>query len=63
MNGASIKPSHSILLGRPFRKTSKVIINVYQRSPSVEFDGNVVSFNIFDEMKFLEEHLSLCSLE
>ncbi|KAL4010508.1 hypothetical protein IC575_030005 [Cucumis melo] len=63
MNEACLKPSHSILLGRPFLKTAKAIINVDKGSLSVEFDGDIVTFNIFESMRYPDECLSLCSLE
>ncbi|XP_050945501.1 uncharacterized protein LOC127150853 [Cucumis melo] len=63
MNEACLKPSHSILLGRPFLKTAKAIINVNKGSLSVEFDGDIVTFNIFESMRYPDECLSLCSLE
>ena len=63
MNEACLKPSHSILLGRPFLKTAKAIINVDKGSLSVEFDGDIVTFNIFESMRYPDECLSLCSIE
>jgi hypothetical protein len=50
MNEACLKPSHSMLLGRPFLKTAKAIINVDKGSLSVEFDRDIVTFNIFESM-------------
>lgn len=58
MNGQPIRPSPTILLGRPFLETTKAIINVEQGSLSVGFNGDVFSFNIFNGMKFSKEHLS-----
>ncbi|KAA0060435.1 reverse transcriptase [Cucumis melo var. makuwa] len=49
--------------GRPFLKTAKAIINVDKGSLSVEFDGDIVTFNIFESMRYPDECLSLCSLE
>ncbi|KAA0060347.1 retrotransposon gag protein [Cucumis melo var. makuwa] len=49
--------------GRPFLKTAKAIINVDKGSLSVEFDGDIVTFNIFESMRYPDACLSLCSLE
>ncbi|XP_048235667.1 uncharacterized protein LOC125371179 [Ricinus communis] len=52
MDGNSSSKSASILLGRPFMKTAKTKINVNEGTLSVEFDGEIVKFNIFDAMKY-----------
>jgi len=41
-----------ILLGRLFLKTVRTKIYVHTGTLSVEFDGNVIIFHIFDSMKF-----------
>ncbi|KAL0453964.1 UNVERIFIED_CONTAM: hypothetical protein Slati_1374500 [Sesamum latifolium] len=46
MIGDNCPNSTSILLGRPFLKTSKIKINVDAGILSIEFDNEVVSFNI-----------------
>ncbi|XP_023763984.2 uncharacterized protein LOC111912477 [Lactuca sativa] len=43
--------SSSILLGRPFLKTSKTKIDVYNGTLSMEFDGEVINFNVHEEKK------------
>ncbi|XP_074296262.1 uncharacterized protein LOC141626235 [Silene latifolia] len=50
----------SILLGRPFMKTAKTKIDVFSGSLTMEFDGQVVEYNIFDAMKFPTDDHSLC---
>ncbi|XP_052622474.1 uncharacterized protein LOC128127814 [Lactuca sativa] len=40
--------SSSILLGRPFLKTSKTKIDVYNGTLSMEFDGQVINFNVHE---------------
>ncbi|XP_073121629.1 uncharacterized protein [Henckelia pumila] len=40
-----------ILLGRPFLKTSMTKIYVHSGTLTMEFDGEVVKFNIYDAMK------------
>ncbi|XP_010244116.1 PREDICTED: uncharacterized protein LOC104588022 [Nelumbo nucifera] len=44
--------STPILLGRPFLKTSKTKIDVYNGTLTMEFDGKIVKFNIYDDMKY-----------
>jgi hypothetical protein len=44
--------STHILLGRPYMKTTRTKINVYKGILSFEFDGEIVTFNIFYTMKY-----------
>ncbi|XP_071708954.1 uncharacterized protein [Rutidosis leptorrhynchoides] len=44
--------SPSILLGRPFLKTARTNINVHEGILTMEFDGQVIKFNIYDSMKY-----------
>ncbi|XP_019172468.1 PREDICTED: uncharacterized protein LOC109167852, partial [Ipomoea nil] len=44
--------SAPILLGRPFLKTAKTKIDIHSGTLTMEFDGNVVTFNIYDAMKY-----------
>ncbi|GER32025.1 retropepsin-like protein [Striga asiatica] len=46
--------STPILLGRPFLNTAQTKIDVREGTLTMEFDGNVIRFNIFDAMKFPE---------
>ncbi|XP_050289976.1 uncharacterized protein LOC126728149 [Quercus robur] len=48
-NGDQTTP---ILLGRPFLKTSKTKIDVHSGTLIMEFDGEIVQFNIYDAMKY-----------
>ncbi|XP_075650011.1 uncharacterized protein LOC142620538 [Castanea sativa] len=41
-----------ILLGRPFLKTSKTKIDVHSGTLTMEYDGEIVKFNIYDAMKY-----------
>ncbi|XP_073138995.1 uncharacterized protein [Henckelia pumila] len=43
--------NNPILLGRPFLKTSKSIIDVNNGTLTMEFDGKIIEFNIFDSLK------------
>ena len=47
---ASYNPT-PILLGRPFLKTARAMINVHDGVLTMEFDGEVVKFNLFEAMK------------
>ncbi|GJU07337.1 uncharacterized protein Tco_1123767 [Tanacetum coccineum] len=42
----------SILLGRPFLKTTRTNICVHKGTLTIEFDGQVITFNIYDSMKY-----------
>ena len=44
-----------ILLGRPFLKIARVMINVHDGVLIMEFDGVVIKFNIFEAMKYLND--------
>ncbi|KAL0341592.1 UNVERIFIED_CONTAM: hypothetical protein Scaly_1821800 [Sesamum calycinum] len=44
--------STSILLGRPFLKTARTKIDVYAGALTMEFDGEIIRFNIFDSMRY-----------
>ncbi|KAA0047865.1 hypothetical protein E6C27_scaffold133G001340 [Cucumis melo var. makuwa] len=55
--------SPTILLGRSFLKTAKIIINVDKGLLNVEFGGDIVSFNIFKDVKYSNDHVSLCALD
>ncbi|XP_030949702.1 uncharacterized protein LOC115973574 [Quercus lobata] len=48
-NGYQTTP---ILLGRPFLKTSKTKIDVHSGTLTMEVDGEIVKFNIYDAMKY-----------
>ncbi|CAL5409726.1 unnamed protein product [Camellia sinensis] len=48
-NGDQTTP---ILLGRPILKTSKTKIHVHSGTLTMEFDGEIVKFNIYDAMKY-----------
>ena len=63
MNNEYARTSPTILLGRQFLKTTKPIINMDKGLLNVEFDGDIVSFNIFDDVKSYNDHVSLCALD
>ncbi|KAL4368664.1 hypothetical protein GQ457_05G022790 [Hibiscus cannabinus] len=63
MEGNSSSKTPSILLGRPFMKTSKTKIDVDDGTLSVEFGGEIAKFNIFDAMKYPNDTQSLCQID
>ena len=44
-----------ILLGRPFLKTRKTKIDVHNGTLTMEFDGEVIRFNIFEVMRYASD--------
>ncbi|GJT13318.1 DNA-directed DNA polymerase [Tanacetum coccineum] len=53
----------SILLGRPFLKTTRTNICVHEGTLSMEFDGQVIKFNIYDSMKYPGNEYSVFSID
>ncbi|CAN6544154.1 unnamed protein product [Malus baccata var. baccata] len=61
MDESDHAPSLPILLGRPFMKTARTKIDVYSGTLSMEFDGEVVNFNLSDSIKYpSEDHSCFC---
>ncbi|CAN6700771.1 unnamed protein product [Malus baccata var. baccata] len=52
-----------ILLGRPFMKRARTKIDVYNGTLSMEFDGEVVNFNLSDSIKYHSEDHSCFSID
>ncbi|KAJ9135239.1 hypothetical protein P3X46_032447 [Hevea brasiliensis] len=52
-----------ILFRRPFLKTTKIKIDVDDGTLTMEFDGNIVKFNIFDSMKYPADDHSIFSID
>ncbi|CAL8116812.1 unnamed protein product [Prunus armeniaca] len=47
-----------ILLGRPFMKTARTKIDVFKGTLTMEFDGNIIDFNIFEAIRYpVDDHL------
>ncbi|XP_062014166.1 uncharacterized protein LOC133730628 [Rosa rugosa] len=44
--------STPLLLGRPFMRTARTKIDVYEGTLTMEFDGDVIGFNIFEAMRY-----------
>ncbi|XP_071923079.1 uncharacterized protein [Coffea arabica] len=57
----ALNPS-PILLGRPFLSTVRTKIDVNECTLSMEFDGKIINFNIFDAMKYPDESNSVYAL-
>ncbi|XP_027158344.1 uncharacterized protein LOC113759962 [Coffea eugenioides] len=57
----ALNPS-PILLGRPFLSTVRTKIDVNEDTLSMEFDGKIINFNIFDTMKYPDEANSVFAL-
>ncbi|XP_062170392.1 uncharacterized protein LOC133876123 [Alnus glutinosa] len=59
-NGDQTAP---ILLGRPFLKTSKTKIDVNSGTITMEFDGEIIKFNIYDAMKYPDDDNPVYSID
>ncbi|XP_065867395.1 uncharacterized protein [Euphorbia lathyris] len=55
--------SSEILLGRPFLQTSNTKIDVKKGTLTMEFDGKIVQFNVYDAMRFPNEVSSVCGID
>ncbi|KAM2523479.1 hypothetical protein PS1_030296 [Malus domestica] len=63
MDESDHTPSLPILLGRPFMKTARTKIDVFNGTLTMEFDGEVINFNLSDSMKFPSENHSCFSID
>ncbi|KAH9751265.1 hypothetical protein KPL71_014224 [Citrus sinensis] len=52
-----------ILLGRPFLKTARTKMDVHKGTLTMEFDGEVIEFNMYDAMKYPSEEHSVFSMD
>ena len=52
-----------LLLGRPFMKTTHAKIDVFSGILTLEFDGEVVSFNIFHAMRYPNDVYACLSID
>ncbi|KAL7606197.1 hypothetical protein Lser_V15G19232 [Lactuca serriola] len=59
MGDENTPQSNSILLGRPFMSTTKTKIDVANGTLSMEFDGEVINFNIFEAVCYPSDIHSL----
>lgn len=58
-NSSSLAP---ILIRRPFLKTAKTKIDVHDGTLTIEFDGEIIKFNIYDTMRYPSDVSSVCVL-
>ncbi|CAN6562550.1 unnamed protein product [Malus baccata var. baccata] len=63
MDESDHAPSLPILLGRPFMKTAWTKIDVYNGTLTMEFDGEVINFNLSDSMKYPSENHSCFAID
>ncbi|XP_068329689.1 uncharacterized protein [Pyrus communis] len=52
-----------ILLGRPFMKTARTKIDVFKGTLTMEFDGEVIDFNLFETIKYPNDDHSCFSTD
>ncbi|XP_010246705.1 PREDICTED: uncharacterized protein LOC104589924 [Nelumbo nucifera] len=55
--------STPILLGSPFLKTSKTKIDVHKGTLTMEFDDEIINFNIYDAMKYPSDDNPIYSID
>ncbi|XP_070682337.1 uncharacterized protein [Malus domestica] len=57
MEDSSHASSLPILLGRPFMKTARTKIDVFMGTLTMEFDGDIIRFNLSETIKYpIEDH-------
>ncbi|CAN6580929.1 unnamed protein product [Malus baccata var. baccata] len=57
MEDSSHAPSLPILLGRPFMKTTRTKIDVFMGTLTMEFDGDIIRFNLSETIKYpMDDH-------
>ncbi|KAK9911904.1 hypothetical protein M0R45_035784 [Rubus argutus] len=63
MEDAPSSMATPLLLGRPFMRTARTKIDVYEGALTMEFDGDVISFNIFEAMRYPSDLHSCFSID
>ncbi|XP_062085820.1 uncharacterized protein LOC133791928 [Humulus lupulus] len=63
MEDDSVPCSTPVLLGRPFLKTTRTKIDVHEGTLTMEFDGEVIRFNIFEAMRYQSDVHSVSSID
>ncbi|CAN6718472.1 unnamed protein product [Malus baccata var. baccata] len=63
MDESDHSPTLPILLGRPFMKTARTKIDVFNGTLTMEFDGEVINFNLSDFIKYPSEDHSCFSID
>ncbi|KAM1206743.1 hypothetical protein ACFX2G_007471 [Malus domestica] len=63
MEDSNHSPPLQLLLGQPFMKTACTKINVFKGTLTMEFDGEVIDFNISDAMRYPHDDRSCFSID
>ncbi|KAM1590792.1 hypothetical protein ACFX1Z_034512 [Malus domestica] len=63
MDESDHSPTLPILLGRPFMKTARTKIDVFNGTLTMEFDGEVINFNLFYSIKYPSDDHSCFSID
>ncbi|CAN6716328.1 unnamed protein product [Malus baccata var. baccata] len=63
MDESDHSPTLPILLGRSFMKTARTKIDVFNGTLTMEFDGEVINFNLSDSIKYPSEDHSCFSID
>ncbi|XP_062113996.1 uncharacterized protein LOC133825008 [Humulus lupulus] len=63
MEDDSFPCSTPVLLGRPFLKTARTKIDVHEGTLTMDFDGEVIHFNIFEVMMYPSDVHSVSSID
>ncbi|CAN6721162.1 unnamed protein product [Malus baccata var. baccata] len=63
MDESDHSPTLPILLGWPFMKTARTKIDVFNGTLTMEFDGEVINFNLSDSIKYPSEDHSCFSID
>ncbi|KAM2417369.1 hypothetical protein ACFX1W_024221 [Malus domestica] len=63
MDESDHSPTLPILFGRPFMKTTRTKIDVFNGTLTMEFDGEVINFNLSNSIKYPSEDHSCFSID
>ncbi|XP_070675722.1 uncharacterized protein [Malus domestica] len=63
MEDSGHSTSLPILLGKPFMKTARTKIDVFKGTLTMEFDGDVIDFNISESIKYPKDDHSCFSID
>ncbi|KAM1136715.1 hypothetical protein ACFX2B_034399 [Malus domestica] len=63
MDESDHSPSLPILLGCPFMKTTRTKIDVFNGTLTMEFEGEVINFNLSESIKYPSDDHSCFSID
>ncbi|CAN6723485.1 unnamed protein product [Malus baccata var. baccata] len=63
MENSDRSPTLPTFLGRPFMKTARTKIDVFKGTLTMEFDGEVIDFNISETMRYPSDNHSCFSID